>query len=45
MIVAYLQKLRLFSRDARFYLFFKALESFAVWGIRVILINLYLLRP
>jgi MFS family permease len=43
-MTAYLQKLRLFSRDVRAYLLFKTLESFAVWGIRAMLLNLYLLR-
>jgi MFS family permease len=43
-MTAYLQKLRRLSRDVRAYLLFKTLESLAVWGIRAMLLNLYLLR-
>ena len=43
-MTAYLQKLRLLNRNVRAYLLFKTLESFAVWGVRAMLVNLYLLR-
>jgi Na+/melibiose symporter-like transporter len=44
MIAAYLQKLRLFNRDARLFLIASGLTGFAVDGIRAVLLNLYLLR-
>lgn len=44
MVSAYLQKLRLFSRDARFYLITAGLYGFTMDGIYAVLLNLYLLR-
>jgi MFS family permease len=44
MTAGYLQKLRLFSRDVRLYLFTVALGGLASDGIRNVLLNLYLLR-
>ena len=44
MITTYLQKLRLFSRDARLALVCGALIGFNFQGIYVVLLNLYLLR-
>jgi MFS family permease len=44
MIANYLGKLRLFGRDVRLYLISWALVQFAVSGILVVLLNLYLLR-
>jgi MFS family permease len=45
MAAAYLQKLRLFSRDVRLYLITAALFGFTVCqGIYPVLLNLYLLR-
>ena len=43
-ITAYLQMLRLFSRDVRLFLVSAALVSFAWDGVRAVLFNLYLLR-
>jgi MFS family permease len=43
-ITAYLQTLRLFSRDVRLYLFTAALVGFSFFGIMNVLLNLYLLR-
>jgi MFS family permease len=44
MATAYLQKLRLFSRDVRLYLITAALSGFTFDGIRAVLLNVYLLR-
>jgi MFS family permease len=44
MAVAYLQKLRMLSRDVRFYLTGAAAYGFAQEGMRGVLLNLYLLR-
>ena len=44
MIAAYLAKLRLFNRDVRLYLVTAVLRGLAWDGIRVVLLNLYLLR-
>ena len=44
MVAAYLGKLRLFNRDVRLYLVTAVLRGFAWDGIRVVLLNLYLLR-
>jgi len=44
MIADYLGKLRLFGRDVRLYLISYALVQFALSGILVVLLNLYLLR-
>jgi len=45
MVTAYVQKLRLFSRDVRLYLVTAALIGFTVYGgIYDVLLNLYLLR-
>jgi MFS family permease len=43
-IAAYLQKLKLFSRDVRLYLITVALIGFTMNGIWAVLFNLYLLR-
>jgi MFS family permease len=44
MATAYLQKLRLFSRNVRLFLVAAAMLGFAWDGIRIVLFNLYLLR-
>ena len=43
-VIAYLQKLRLLSRDVRLYLITAALVGFCYMGIYVVLFNFYLLR-
>jgi MFS family permease len=44
MVTAYLERLRLFSRDARLYLISAALIGFTLWGVYAGFLNLYLLR-
>lgn len=43
-LMGYLQRLRLFSRDVRLFLIMAALVAFAWDGMRIVLLNLYLLR-
>ena len=44
MVTAYVQKLRLFSRDVRLYLVTSALFGFTYFGVHTVLLNLYLRR-
>jgi hypothetical protein len=44
MVTAYLERLRLFSRDARLYLISAALIGFTLWGVYAGFLNLYLIR-